>query len=78
MSLETNDDDEVSRIDGLPHQANGHQERYRVENNGDVAGTYDMDGREEDDDLYDRNIKLSKTLSVEDSKNPVVHSKCYL
>ncbi|KAJ9101158.1 hypothetical protein QFC21_003376 [Naganishia friedmannii] len=79
MSLETNDEDEeVSGIDGLPHRANGHQRRNRHADNGDVAGTYDMDGREEDDDLYDRNIKLSKSLSVEESKKPVVHIEARL
>jgi hypothetical protein len=73
MSLETNDDEDVSGIEGLPRQANGHQNRHR-----DTADPYDMDGREEDDDLYNRNIKLSKSLSVEESKKPVVHSKHFV
>ncbi|KAJ9126089.1 hypothetical protein QFC24_002361 [Naganishia onofrii] len=73
MSLETNYDEDVSGIEGLPRQANGHQNRHR-----DTADPYDMDGREEDDDLYNRNIKLSKSLSVEESKKPVVHIEARL
>ncbi|KAJ9118691.1 hypothetical protein QFC22_003911 [Naganishia vaughanmartiniae] len=73
MSLETDDDDQGTGIEGMPHQANGHQEKHRG-----AADTYDLDGREEDDDLYDRNIKLSKSLSVEESKKPVVHIEARL
>ncbi|KAJ9100780.1 hypothetical protein QFC19_005519 [Naganishia cerealis] len=78
MSLETNDSEDILNVEGQSYRVNGNQQTHGDIDRDRGAATYGMDGREDDDDLYDRNIKLSKSLSTDESKKPVVHVEARL
>lgn len=76
MSLETNEDSHANG-DGSRVHANGQTRKHSGTSADEGEATYEMEGREEDDDdeIYARNNKFSTSLNSEESKKPVVHGE---
>jgi hypothetical protein len=74
MSLETNEDSGVNG-NGYRANLNGHTRKHSGTTADDGEATYEMEERddEDDDEIYARNNKFSKSLNSEESKKPVVH-----
>ncbi|KAJ9100921.1 hypothetical protein QFC20_005337 [Naganishia adeliensis] len=79
MSLETNEDSHAN-CDGSRFHANGQTRKHSGTSADEGEATYEMEGREEDDDdeIYARNNKFSTSLNSEESKKPVVHVEARL